>query len=739
MGKLDFYLHPQSIAVIGASSVEGKVGHAVLRNIINSQYKGKIYPINPKPGQILGIESYKSVKDVPGPIDVAVICIPARLVNKSAIECGEKGVKGIIVVAAGFREVGGEGIALENELVEICKKYNLRCVGPNVLGNITTSANMSFSAKSPRRGKVAMLSQSGAMMTAVLDWADTQKIGFSHFISIGNKCDVDEVDFIEEISDDPETAILILYLESVTNGDKFLKVVSKATRKKPIVILKSGISPAGKAAASSHTGALAGDDIAFDLAFERCGVIRAKTMKELFDLSNLFDKIEIMPKGDNFAILTNAGGPGIIATDAFDKCGIKFAKFNEATTNRLRQYLPPEASVRNPVDVVGDARPQRFKQALEAIFEEMSPESCAGAVVLVTPQSTTDPTAVADVLVSVHEKFPDRLMLTTFIGGDTMTEPRQIVEEHGITSYQFPEPAIESLKSLIQYRHYLQSCETCDSDNFVHHVVDVDDARIDEILNEAKSEGRKLLQPSETFEICKMYGLNCPRSVLVKAKEQVRAYCDDVGFPLVMKIVSPDIQHKSDIGGVRLNITTVEQAERAFDEIMQSAQDYGPRNARLYGVEMQQMHMNRTKSVGSTDDQLCSSNSINYAISNSGLPPSKVTEMIIGMTKDQQWGPMLMVGAGGIYANYNKDVAFQLTNGYNQKLALDQLKKTRVYQILMGVRGEEQSDVDALISSMERVAQLANDHPGINEMDLNPLCVRSNGEGVAALDVKIML
>ena len=290
-------------------------------------------------------------------------------------------------------------------------------------------------------------------MTAVLDWADTQKIGFSHFISLGNKCDVDEVDFVEEISEDPDTSILILYLESVTNGDKFFNIVSKATKRKPVVILKSGISPAGKVAASSHTGALAGDDIAFDIAFKRCGVIRAKTMKELFDLSNLFDKVSI-PRGDRFAILTNAGGPGIIATDAFEQYNVEFSHFTETTIKTLKESLPPEASIKNPVDIVGDARPKRFEMALDAIFQE-STDICAGALVLVTPQSTTDPTAVADVLVGIHKKYPDRLMLTTFIGGDTMQIPRRIVESHNIPSYSFPEPAIHSLRSLIDYKHYL--------------------------------------------------------------------------------------------------------------------------------------------------------------------------------------------------------------------------------------------------------------------------------------------
>lgn len=733
MGKLDFYLHPQSIAVIGASAVEGKVGHAVMRNIIKSGYTGKLYPINPKPGTILGFESYKSVKDVEGPIDVCVICIPAAIVNKAVIECGEKGVKGIIIVSAGFREIGGHGIELEQGLVDIIHKYNVRCVGPNVLGNITTAANMSFSAKTPKKGKVAMLSQSGAMMTAVLDWADTQKIGFSHFISLGNKCDVDEVDFIEEISEDPDTAILILYLESVTNGSKFLEVVSKATIKKPVVILKSGISPAGKAAASSHTGALAGDDIAFDIAFERCGVIRVKTMKELFDLSNLFDKVTIMPKGDYFSILTNAGGPGIIATDAFEKYGLKFAAFNETTTARLREHLPPEASVKNPVDIVGDARPLRFQQALEAIFEEESPENCAGTVVLVTPQSTTDPTAVADVLVNVHKKFPDRLMLTTFIGGETMVAPRQIVETHGITSYQFPEPAIHSLHDLLRYKHYIDRCnatsEAVQSTMKCGSPAEVNDVLVDEIIGKAQKEGRQMLLPNETVQICEIYDLPCPHSSLATKKEDLKGICDKIGFPIVLKIASPDIQHKSDIGGVKLKINTVEEAERAYDEIMDNVNKLGPKNAKIFGIEVQKESLSSNSS----------SSLLEISTENLSNMPTKVTEVILGMTRDPQWGPMLMVGAGGIYANYIKDVAFELAFEYSQDLALAQLKRTKIYQILQGVRGEKRSDIEQLTLTMVKMAQLARNHPNMKEIDMNPLCVRAEGEGILALDIKFMV
>ena len=709
MGKLNFFLHPRSIAVIGASAVDGKVGNAVLKNIIGSEYKGKIYPINPKPGTIMGLESYPSVSAVDGDIDVAVICIPARAVVGAAEECGKKGVKGVIIVAAGFKEVGGEGIELERQLVDVCKKYNVRCVGPNVLGNITTAANMSFSARTPMKGKVAMLSQSGAMMTAVLDWADTQKIGFSHFISLGNKCDVDEVDFVEEISEDPDTSILILYLESVTNGDKFFNIVSKATKRKPVVILKSGISPAGKVAASSHTGALAGDDIAFDIAFKRCGVIRAKTMKELFDLSNLFDKVSI-PRGDRFAILTNAGGPGIIATDAFEQYNVEFSHFTETTIKTLKESLPPEASIKNPVDIVGDARPKRFEMALDAIFQE-STDICAGALVLVTPQSTTDPTAVADVLVGIHKKYPDRLMLTTFIGGDTMQIPRRIVESHNIPSYSFPEPAIHSLRSLIDYKHYLDE-ENSDNENLAP-LFEVDDQRIDEIIKKAQSEKRQMLLPFEISEICSMYGIKCPLSRLASNKEEIAKIIEEIGLPVAMKIASPEIQHKMDCGGIQLNIQSVEEAEIAFTKIVDNAKERGPKNARIFGVEIQQM-INSNENV-------------------------KKTEVIIGMSTDPQWGPMLMVGAGGIYANYMKDVSFELAARYTKTIALKQLEMTKVFKILKGVRGEIPSDIDSLLDTMLKVAQFVRDHRSVREMDINPVWVFAQGEGALSLDIKVLV
>jgi acetyltransferase len=711
MGRLDFYLHPSAIAVIGASAVVGKVGYAVLHNIIESGFTGRIYPINPRPGAILGHDAFRSVLDVPGEIDIAVLCIPARLTIAAAEECGQKGVKGLIVVAAGFREIGGEGAVLEQQLKEVCARYSLRCIGPNALGNITTAANMSFSAKTPLKGKIAMLSQSGAMMTAVLDWADTQRIGFSHFISLGNKMDVDEVDFISEIADDAETSILILYLESVEDGEKFMEIVPAATRKKPVVILKSGTSAAGKVAASSHTGALAGDDIAFDLAFERSGVIRARTMKELFDFANLFDRIrDSPPLSSKFVIITNAGGPGIIATDAFEHNGIPFAAFTEETIANLQAILPPHGSAKNPVDIVGDAPPSRFRDALTTVFKA-SPEVCAGALVLVTPQSTTDPLGVASVLVEVHTAFPTRLIVATFMGGRTMEDPIRVCEASGIPCYQFPEPAAASLRQVIHYRQMIAEDARLESEPVIEF--EVDHGRIAEILGRARGEGRLALDGLETSEILGMYGVNHPKTRLVTSPEEARAVED---FPVAMKIASPDILHKSDCGGVRLDVASPEEAAEAFSEILENATARGPPGARIIGVEVQQMVAHR----GAT----------------------KVTEVIVGMNRDPHWGPLVMVGSGGIYANFVKDIAFELGRGYSRAAALAQLRKTKVHEILEGVRGEPRSDVDGVLDVLTMVAHLAVNHGDIASLDINPVLVfpeEGSQRGVCALDIKILL
>ncbi|MFX0027364.1 MAG: acetate--CoA ligase family protein, partial [Candidatus Hermodarchaeota archaeon] len=371
---LSFFFNPNSIAIVGASSTPGKVGYNVLKNIIESGYSGKIFPINPKSKTILGYKTYKSVLDVPENIDIAIFVIPSNRVIPVAEECGKKDIKGIVVISAGFKEIGGDGVKREQELVQIAKKFNMRIIGPNCLGFIGTHYNGSFAANTPKKGHIAMISQSGAMLTGMMDYSMEQAFGFSCNISLGNKADLDEVDFINYLSEDNDTKVILCYLESIENGEKFLKVVPKAAKKKPIIILKAGISEAGARAASSHTGALAGSDIAYELAFTKSGVIRAKTIADLFDYGEIF-LFQPIPKKNSFAIITNAGGPGIVATDAFERENLKFAKFSEPILHQLRDKLPVEAAIFNPIDIIGDASPKRYEFVIKTIFGLNSDES----------------------------------------------------------------------------------------------------------------------------------------------------------------------------------------------------------------------------------------------------------------------------------------------------------------------------------------------------------------------------
>ncbi len=707
---LSYFFKPKSIAVIGASESQGKVGNSVFTNVV-STFKGEIYPINPKQDEILGYKAYKSLLDVIDPIEVAIICIPSKFVLDIVHECVKKQVQGIIIISAGFKEVGGQGAVMEREIQRISKENDIRIIGPNCLGVVSPFYNGTFSAKSPKKGHIAVISQSGAMLTAILDWAETQDMGFSNFVSMGNKVDVDETDLIEELANDPDTNIILLYLESVNDGEKFLKVVPKATRKKPVIILKSGISEAGSRAASSHTGALAGNDISFSIAFEKCGVIRAETMTDLFDMARIFDRAAL-PKGDYFAIVTNAGGPGIVATDAFDTFKLGLSRFSNRTIELLRVRLPAEAAVYNPVDIIGDASPERYRIALETVFQEDN-AICAGALVLLTPQAQTNPPEVAKVLVEIQEQFPQKLIVGVFMGGSSMIEPIQILQNSTIPCYEFPEQAIKAMKFMC---NYVANQKKTDINTKKIARYRISTERISEIFEEAQNDGRNVLLASETSEIFRIYGIKNPKTYLAKSASEAEQLSNKIGFPLVMKVVSPDIIHKTDCGGVLLNIKNEQQAKDAFLRIINNVHKYGPLNAKIYGVELQEM------------------------VETSNF--KKSTQMILGMTKDPQWGPLLMVGTGGIYTNFLKDVSFDLAYKYDKDDALRQLSKTKIYSILKGVRGEPKSDIDAILNVLIRISQLVHDFPDIVELDINPLLVfeeNPDHDNYSAVDIKITI
>lgn len=711
-GKLSFLFAPNSIAVIGASETPGKVGYAVMNNIINSDgYKGDIYPINLTKDSMFGIKCYKSVQDVENTIDTAIICIPAKFVVDIVRECVKKEIKGLVIISAGFKEIGGTGAIFEQDLLKIVRETKIRVVGPNCLGIISSNINASFANVGLKKGHIAMVSQSGAMLTSILDWADLNNIGFSNCISLGNKADLDEVDFIEELAEDPNTKVILVYLESVNDGEKFLKNIPKAVKKKPVIILKAGISEAGSRAASSHTGALAGNNISYLIALEKCGVINASTITDLFDIARIFNQASL-PKGKNFAIVTNAGGPGIVATDAFDKYSLGMTKFSPDTIENLHKNLPAEAAMYNPVDLIGDAPPERYKTALEIIFKE--PDSiCAGALVIVSPQAITSPKLVAEILIEIQQQFPNKLIVAVFMGGTSMVESKQLLAQSSIPCYEFPNPAIKAIKYMTKYFDILKLPDI-NTKKIPKFRITTD--RIDEILQNARMESRNILLASETSEIFRIYGIKNPKTLIVKSIKELEENAIKIGYPMAMKVVSPDIIHKTDIGGVILNIKNESQARDAFFRITNDISKFGPRNARIFGIELQEMIK--------TDQY------------------KKKSELIIGMTRDPQWGPLMMVGTGGIYTNYIKDVAFDLGFKYDKEDALQQLSKTKVYDLLKGVRGEPRSDIEAVLDVLMKLSQLVQNCPDIVELDINPLLVFEESpehDAYSAVDIKITI
>jgi acetyl coenzyme A synthetase (ADP forming)-like protein len=709
---ISFFFNPKSIAVVGASDTKGKVGNTVLNNIISSGYKGKIYPINPKANEICDIPCFKSILDVKDEIDIAIFVIPGKFVNKAAEECGKKKVKGLIIISAGFKEVGGEGVEREEQLIKIGKKYKMRILGPNCLGFIGLNYNGSFAAETPKEGGIAMISQSGAMLTGMMDYSMTQAFGFSCNISLGNKADLGVVDFIEYLAEDENTSVILCYLESINDGPKFLEILPEATRKKPIVILKSGISEAGARAASSHTGALAGADIAYDLAFDKCGVIRAKTMEDLFDYGEVF-LYQPIPKENSFAIITNAGGPGIIATDAFEREGLKFSSFSEPILHSLRENLPLEAAIFNPIDIVGDATPSRYEFTIKTVFglnsgQNFNDITTEGALIILTPQAQTKPTEVAKLVHNISSKYLEtKPIICSFIGGKNISDGREYLKQNHIPCYPFPDRAAHSLKTLVKRHEYLTSTpiEELEIPKF-----QVKKKRVKDIFSQVKEDGRTVLLSYETSEVFDCYGIKSPKSRLAQTPKQAMTIQSETGKS-VMKIVSPHIIHKTDVGGILLNIETEQDAFEAYIQIVNNAKKFGPQNAKIYGVEVQEMIDFKSE--------------------------SKVNEIIIGMSKDPQFGPLLMFGTGGIYANFMQDVAFALSYKFTQGNAKKLVESTKIYNLLQGVRGESSSDIEAIVTVLLRLSQLVNAFPEIVELDINPLLAFI--KGYSAVDIKITI
>jgi len=695
---LEKFFKPKSIAIIGASRQEGKVGHSVLKNLLQFGYKGKIFPINPNAEEILGTKVYSSIFSVQEEIDLAVVAIPSPLVPPIIKDCVKRGVTSAIILSAGFKESGKEGSKLERELVEIMNNSSMRVLGPNCLGVIDTgsSMNASFAAGMPAKGNIAFFSQSGALCTAVLDWALEEDVGFSKFISLGNKADIDEVELLPVLAEDSETRVILGYLEGIANGTRFMEIAREVSRIKPIIITKSGRTQAGARAASSHTGTLTGSETAYEAAFKQSGVIRAQTVEALFDYAIAFAS-QPLPRGPNLGVVTNAGGPGIIAADAAEGSILKMASFAENTIKELRKELPVSASIYNPVDVIGDAGADRYEKAMKTVISDPGVES---VLVILTPQAMTRIKETAEIISKTSSQVSDKPIVSSFMGGSEVKVGEKILRSSRIPNYSYPERAIGALEAMVKYQKWK---ETPPGDTLYF---EIDKKKAAEVFSKAKERNMLNLTIEETREVLSAYGFSLPKRIVTETSRAAISAAVSLGYPVAMKIVSPDILHKSDIGGVKVEIRDRFQVTRGFEDLISNAKRFMP-EALILGVAVEEM-------VG----------------------PGK--EVILGSSRDPSFGSLIMFGLGGIYVEALKDVSFRIAP-LNLYEVDSMIREIRSFPILKGMRGEEPSDLTALKEALLRLSQLVTDFPEILEMDINPLMVMPKGKGAVVIDSRITI
>ncbi len=695
-GDLDSLFSPKSIAVIGASNRQGSVGRAAFTNILLNEYTGTVYPVNPKEHSISGVRAYPSVLDLPETVDLAVVIVPAPIVPSIVEESGRKGVKGLVIISAGFKEVGPDGAELERQVFSIAQKYSMRMIGPNCLGVInadpTVRLNASFASGMPVEGSIAFASQSGALGEAVLDYASGENIGFSKFISMGNKADVNENDILEYLRTDSMTKVILLYLEDIVDGRKFVDTVSRVTEEKPIIAVKAGVSPEGAKAASSHTGALAGSDEAYNAILKQSGVIRVESIIDLFDYARAFAK-QPLPRGNRVAIITNGGGPGIMATDASVKYGLQIAQFSDITKNKLRAGLPKEASVNNPIDLIGDAQADRYELAMGAL----SDDNVDCSLVLLTPQAMVDLKKVAETIASVGPKS-GKTILASLLGLGDVTPAVGVLESNGVPNYSFPESAVRALAAMSEYKQWIERPRT----QVKHFEVDLVQAR--KIIARAKQAGLTNLSQTDALSFLGAYGLPVIKTELAKTRQQAVTLAKKIGLPVVMKIVSPDVVHKIDVGAVKLDLNSEQDVGKGFDEIIKNVKASTP-GARIEGVLLQ-----------------------NYVTGG--------TETIIGIHRDPKFGPLLMFGLGGIYVEAYRDVSFRLAP-IRELSARNMIQQIRGGKILEGFRGQPPRDVEAIAECIERLSQLAMDLEDVLELDVNPLLAFE--KGCKAVDARVII
>ena len=693
------FLSPKSIAIIGASDKRGSVGRTITSNIMNG-FKGTVFPISPSRPEVFYKKAYKSVLDVPKPIDLAVIVTKNTIVPIVLEECGKKKVKGAIVITAGFKEVDEEGAKLEQRLKDIAKKYNIKIIGPNCLGVMNldpkTMMNSTFLKITPKSGQIALVSQSGAICAALCEDASAQGIGFSAVVSMGNKAAMSEIDILNMLANHKQTKVIVMYLEDMGDGQEFLKVCKNITRKlkKPVLVLKSGRSPEGAKAAMSHTGALMGSDEIYDAVLKQSGAIRVDTMEELFDYATAFSKQPLPTKG-GLVIVSNAGGPAIISTDACSKLGITMAKI-DSIRPKINAVIPPWGSSRNPVDIVGDADFNRFNNVLDHVLAH---PNVGSVITMCTPSGTLDYDKLAEVIVAMSKKYK-KTMLASLMGLDEGITNREILAAGEIPYYTYAEGAIRTLHAMLRFEKWTRVSSGKISK------LKVNKPKAKTIFDKVKREGRPNLLEEEGQEVLRAYGFPLPKSTLAKTENDAVKTAKKIGYPVVMKIASPQIIHKSDAGGVKVNLKNDNEVKVAFKTIVTNAKKYN-KKAEIKGVLIVEM-----------------------------IKGGK--EMIIGSKLEPGMGPVIMLGMGGIYVEVLKDVTFKLAP-VTDKEADDMISSIKMKKILEGVRGEKPSDVKKLSECIQRLSQLVTDFKEIKELDMNPVLVMEQGKGCKILDVRIGL
>jgi acetyltransferase len=691
---LEFLLAPRAVAVIGAGRKPGGIGRTVFEMLLAGGFTGGVWPVNREAAQIAGREAFASVGSLPAVPDLAVIAVPAASVAEAVESCGVAGVAAVVVLSAGFKETGAEGGALERRVAQIARTHGMRLLGPNCLGLMVPGSrlNASFAGPMVPEGGIAVITQSGALGTAILDWARGRG-GLSGFVSLGNRADISESDLVTAFAERPETKVIAGYLESVVDGQRFVEAAHAVTKKLPVVLLKAGVSDAGARAVSSHTGSLAGSDAAYEAAFAAAGIVRVPDTERLFGVSEAFAD-QPLPAAPGVVIVTNAGGPAVMATDACERTGVTLASLEPATVEALRAVLPVASALYNPVDLLGDAGPERYAQALRILADDPGVNSF---LVLLTPQQTTRPDEAAEAIIEAAHAS-GRTTLAVLMGEDAVEPARRALAAASVPAYRYPEIAVDALAAMERYVA-MRSLPLV-----VAPVIDADREAVEAVFERTRAASRHFLLEDDAALVASAYGIARPAGSLARDRSAALRIANEVGYPVALKVASPDILHKSDIGGVALGVADDAALSRAWDDVLDRTHRRMP-DAAVWGAMVQKM-----------------------------VPPG--FEVIVGMERDPTFGPLLMFGLGGIYVEVLHDVAFRLAP-LDRAEARRMIDQTRGAALLKGARGADASDIDAITDVLVRIAALATDFPEIVELDINPLVVGRRGGGALAADIRI--